>query len=259
MTPWSSDNPSHKFTRKNYLIDRRFQLKYAGLIVFATALVSAGLFAFLWKTSRAAVRESQTALDQSRNAAEASKRALGETQKAHEIIGKSYLDNPQHRDDPKALTRVMEAARLQDQYIKAQRAAIEKHNDALAPQQAAVVREQSTMLRGIILGLVGLVVLIGLLGIYFTHKVAGPVYKMKQLLKQVGDGKLAIATRLRKGDELQDFFEAFESMVATLRQRQEQEIAEFEKLIETAPTSGIGELVTRLTAMRDQLKRELEA
>ena len=59
-----------------------------------------------------------------------------------------------------------------------------------------------------------MVVLIGLLGIYFTHKVAGPVYKMKRLLKQVGQGNLRVEARLRKGDELQDFFDTFTQMVA---------------------------------------------
>ena len=39
------------------------------------------------------------------------------------------------------------------------------------------------MLYALVGGLTVLVVLIGLLGIYFTHKVAGPIYKMKMLLK----------------------------------------------------------------------------
>jgi nitrogen fixation/metabolism regulation signal transduction histidine kinase len=63
-----------------------------------------------------------------------------------------------------------------------------------------------------------MVVLIGLLGIYFTHKVAGPVFKMTRLLKQVGEGDLHVETRLRKGDELKDFFDTFAKMVFDLRQ-----------------------------------------
>ena len=62
-----------------------------------------------------------------------------------------------------------------------------------------------------------MVILIGLLGIYFTHKVVGPIYKMKLLLRQVGDGKLTFRGGLRKGDELQDFFEVFASMVEQLK------------------------------------------
>jgi geranylgeranyl reductase len=54
-------------------------------------------------------------------------------------------------------------------------------------------------------------------GIVFTHKVAGPIFKMKRLLRQVGAGKLVLRERLRKGDELQHFFEVFEEMVAELR------------------------------------------
>ena len=43
---------------------------------------------------------------------------------------------------------------------------------------------------------------------------------MKMLLKQVGDGKLNFQGKLRKGDELQDFFEVFAAMVEKLKERQ---------------------------------------
>ena len=81
-----------------------------------------------------------------------------------------------------------------------------KHK-ALLSQQQATISQQTTMLTSLVAGLALLVVLIGVLGIYFTHKVVGPIYKMKMLLRQVGDGKLNFYGKLRKGDELQDFFD----------------------------------------------------
>ena len=73
------------------------------------------------------------------------------------------------------------------------------------------------MLASLVGGLALMVAFIGVLGIYFTHKVAGPIYKMKGLLKRVGEGSLRVDSRLRRGDELQDFFDAFIEMVSSLR------------------------------------------
>ena len=67
-------------------------------------------------------------------------------------------------------------------------------------------------------GLALMVGLIGMFGIYFTHKVAGPIHKMKRLLADVGQGNLRVKARLRKGDELVDFFDAFTQMVSGLRE-----------------------------------------
>src|SRR5262249_57904348 len=100
-------------------------------------------------------------------------------------------------------------------------------------QQAAVIEhQQRAMLYGIVAALALLVVGIGIAGIVFTHKVAGPIFKMKRLLKQVGEGKLVVREKLRKGDELHHFFAAFEKMVHDLRAKQEAEIAKLDAIIE---------------------------
>ena len=40
-----------------------------------------------------------------------------------------------------------------------------------------------------------LVVLVGLLGVFFTHKVAGPIHRMRSLFKEVGDGGVHAVAR----------------------------------------------------------------
>jgi hypothetical protein len=54
-----------------------------------------------------------------------------------------------------------------------------------------------------------LVLVIGLAGVVVTHKIAGPVFKMKRLLGELAKCHFRVVARLRKGDELQDFFDAF--------------------------------------------------
>ena len=104
-----------------------------------------------------------------------------------------------------------------------------------------------------------MVLLIGVLGIYITHKVAGPIYKMKMLLRQVGDGKLTFHGRLRKGDELQDFFEAFATMVEKLSARQRRECELLEAAIEKAKAAGVSdEDIHNVIVVRDEMRAALD-
>lgn len=207
----------HQRSVKNYLIDSRFQLKYTGIIVGATLVISLILGLFLWSTSNKVVDESR---------------------KISDVVKMSIKDDPVYGDNPE-LTKAF--------------------SDSSSESDQKVLAQQRAMMVGVIGGLAVLVVLIGLLGIYFTHKVAGPIYKMKLLHKQVGSGKLSFRGGLRKGDELQDFFESFQAMVDSLRERQEKEITDLEAGIAAAKEAGASEdALAKLTAVRDEMKRSLE-
>ena len=115
------------------------------------------------------------------------------------------------------------------------------------------------MLTSLIAGLTLLVIFIGLLGIFFTHKVVGPIYKMKMLLRQVGEGKLNFQGRLRKGDELQDFFEVFAAMVEKLKERQRREVEELEAAMAAARQSGASDdAIAKIAGVRDEMKLALD-
>src|SRR6185436_8840109 len=130
-------------------------------------------------------------------------------------------------------------------------------------QATNVATQQNVLLLGLVAGLGLLVICVGLAGIVFTHKVAGPIFKMKRLLLQVGAGKLVVREKLRKGDELQHFFETFEKMVAELRSRQEAEIAKVDHILDKlsqAPVSqrGMKEFDEDGIELLRQLRREMQ-
>jgi HAMP domain-containing protein len=132
--------------------------------------------------------------------------------------------------------------------------------DEAAKSDAMVLAQQRSMMTGIVGGLGVLVVLIGLLGIFVTHKVAGPVHKMKFLLRNVAEGRLHFSVRaLRKGDELQDFFEEFIVMIDKVKARRRAEIARLDEGIAAARASGVeAAALEKLEAFRDSLQRSLE-
>src|SRR6185437_10745230 len=131
------------------------------------------------------------------------------------------------------------------------------HDKALSEQQSRLIRGQQIMLESLVGGLALMVVLIGLLGIYFTHKVAGPVFKMKRLLKQVGDGHLHVEARLRRGDELTDFFDAFTQMVEGLRQMESRQLADVEAALKALEGGSKDDASAALGRVREAMNHAL--
>ena len=115
------------------------------------------------------------------------------------------------------------------------------------------------ILLSIVAGILLLSLTLGVTGILVTHKLVGPAHKLKNLLGQVRDGHLKIAGKLRKGDELQDVFLAFEAMVDELRRRQAEEVTLLAGSIERAKAAGTpDDVVKDLTGLHDRMKAELE-
>ncbi len=223
--------PRYKRSIKNYLLDTRFQLKYTGMIIVVALAISAFMGGFLLRTSSAVVKQSEAIVQESK--------------KVSDVVKMSIKDDPIYGADPELAKAFSAASGASDQEI--------------VRQQEQLVQGQRRMMMAIVGGLTAMVILIGLLGIYFTHKVVGPIYKMKLLLRQVGDGKLNFQGKLRKGDELQDFFETFQQMVDKLKARQKTEVEELEAAIDAAKESGASEeAVAKIVGVRDAMKRALD-
>lgn len=111
----------------------------------------------------------------------------------------------------------------------------------------------------IVLGVLLLAVGLGATGIVVTHRLVGPAYRLKKLLREVRDGRLVVRGRLRKGDELQDIFEAFQEMIVSLRSAQEQEIALLEAAIERAKAAGVPkDAIADIESVRDRMRAALD-
>jgi methyl-accepting chemotaxis protein len=217
----------YKRSVRNYLIDSRFQLKYAGILVLVAVVISATMGGVLYQTTRAVVTES-TAL-------------VEESQKVSEVSRMNVKDLAS--DSPELMSEFSRE--------------VEAHDHNLAEQQASLIRRQRNMIVSLVGGLALMVVLIGLLGIYFTHKVSGPVHKMKGLLRKVGTGDLHVDARLRKGDELQDFFEAFTQMVASLRAFEGEQLGQIENALGAMERGQSPEAIVALRRVRDAMRAGL--
>ncbi len=232
MTPAATSPPSqqggYKRSARNYLLDSRFQLKYSGFLVLVAIVISGVMGAVLYETTLAVVGESSALVEESKKVSEVSRMNIRDLAS----------------DSPELLTEFNREA--------------DAHDKALSDQQARLIHGQQLMIESLVGGLALMVVLIGLLGIYFTHKVAGPIYKMKRLLKQVGDGHLHVDARLRRGDELTDFFDTFTQMVQGLRQMESKQLEDVEAAIKALEGGSQGDAAAALGRVRDAMNHALE-
>jgi nitrogen fixation/metabolism regulation signal transduction histidine kinase len=235
--------PSNQRSIKNYLLDARFQLKWTGRILFVALGISLVMGSFLHRTSGEVIEQSEKVI--------AAGDALArESQKNSDLVRMQIKG--QYADAPELAASFNAVAGAHDRKLIEQREQLERHAENTK-------RQQRNMILALVVGLSVLVVLIGLLGIYFTHKVVGPIYKMKQLLKQVGDGKLIFHGKLRKGDELQDFFDVFAAMVEKLKTRQAAEVELLSAAIDEAKAAGASdEVIDKVARVRDEMKGVLE-
>jgi methyl-accepting chemotaxis protein len=88
------------------------------------------------------------------------------------------------------------------------------------------------------------VFLIGVLSIFVSHKIAGPVYRLERSAKILASGDLTHSVKLRHGDELRDLEEAFNSMSDSLRR------------MVTKDREVIGRLVTAGNRLNETMKKK---
>jgi hypothetical protein len=237
-----TETGSYKRSFRNYLLDSRFQLRYAGYLVGVAVIICGVMGAVLYSTTRSMFEESERVVEQAQKVSE-------ESRKVSEVSRMNIKDLA--GDSPELLAEFNREAGEHDASIAAQQKAI-------LDQQAGLIHRQQVVIWSLGGGLALMVALIGLLGIYFTHKVAGPIHKMKRLLADVGQGNLRVQARLRKGDELQDFFDAFTHMVSSLRDIEKRQLEDVLRALAAVEGGKQAEATASLARVRDAMKHALE-
>ncbi len=229
----SGPPPRHQ---RRYLIDPRFQLKYTGLLVGVVLSVIVVLGAAIWRT--ASVASAQAAL-----ASEQAERALKEAATSAKLLKSSASGY----DDPNL------AKSLDDDLAAIDREQA-KNLAAVQAQRAEVERQRRNMVLLLGAGSGLLVAVLGVLGVFITHRIVGPVFRLKRLLRQVGTARLSISRRLRKGDELEDLFETFVQMTHSLEALQIGRVQTLRATIAKAEAADVPhEVMAGLKALDAQL------
>jgi nitrogen fixation/metabolism regulation signal transduction histidine kinase len=249
----------HQRRLRNYLLDSHFQLKYTSYLVAIAVVLSAALGVILWRTSEAVIAQSKEAVNQGEQVVALGREVVGESQKVSAVVQMNIVKDPVYSDNPALLEAFKMDAEKQDDRLKRQQEQLESQAASLKKQSGELARQQTVMFRTLTAVLVLLVFGIGLAGIVVTHKVAGPIFKMKRQIKDVGEGRLKIPGKLRKGDELVDFFDAFDVMVRSLRARQESEIQMLDQALESLKGKATEQDIEPLIELRKEMQSALDA
>lgn len=219
--------PKPRRRLRNYLLDPRFQLRYAGLLAGAALVVFGALGAVIIRSGRVAAEVSNGAVDIANVAADQAERALRESRASAQLLQLQRLTDS--GGDP-AVARAMEAQLALDE-AAGQRAlrAVQQQREQARAQRLEIERiRRRTVWMVIAAGVAMGLALFGV-GIVLSHRVVGPSYRLKQLFWKVSRGDLTITEKLRDGDELVDLFEAFTSMVAALRAQQANDLTSLDQ------------------------------
>ncbi|GMU00830.1 hypothetical protein KH5H1_49500 [Corallococcus caeni] len=109
---------------------------------------------------------------------------------------------------------------------------------------------------------VGLGIALGLFGLLFTHRVAGPVHVMSLYVAALAAGRYPRLRPLRRKDELRAFFARFSEAVDRIRQREADEALALEKALDVlkdvATTPESREALATLEALRTRKRQAVD-
>jgi nitrogen fixation/metabolism regulation signal transduction histidine kinase len=239
----ASHEAGKKRRLRNFLIDPSFQLKFTVYLVAVTVVLTAVLGVFLLRNTQALLDQANASLEARSDAAEAS-RELSNATLSNELL--------QKMGDPVFVAQLQATSRTIDERYEAERAAIVKQREELGRRQR---------LMWMVLGgtLVTFIILIALLTIVFTHRVAGPLMRIRRMVKDVAEGHLRPPPYgLREKDELKDIFDATRSMVHVLRRQQEDDALVLSHALERAQQQGVaGDWLEDLRSLESRIKGRL--
>jgi nitrogen fixation/metabolism regulation signal transduction histidine kinase len=248
----------HQRKLRNYILDAHFQLKYAGFLVAIAFVLSSFLGLILWRTSDAVIAESRESVAVGQQVVERGRDVVKESKKVNAVVQMNIVRDPAYADNPALLAAFQSDAKDNDDKLNGQQSGLEQQAARLKQQSAKIEQQQRSMGTVLVLVLALLVVGVGLAGIVVTHRVAGPIYKMRRQLRELGDGNYKVPYPLRKGDELVDFFEEFRTMVKHLRARQEQEIQLLDRAILNLQEKTTEGELTELKSLRANMQASLD-
>jgi methyl-accepting chemotaxis protein len=108
----------------------------------------------------------------------------------------------------------------------------------------------------IFLNAIGLIAT-SIISIFFTHRIAGPVYRLRQIMRDVGDGNLSQFAQFRKEDELQELAAGFDEMILGMNRRVYGLRSRADAVLKASSSAAPGAQVTGLSHEANQLVADL--
>lgn len=187
-------------SRKQTIIDRRFQLRTTFSIIGTTCLILLIVIAIMGI-----------------NAVQNNKRLKDIIAKQRDICSsqENVLNTLVLIDEKKSWNSLSVARVRVSENIR--------KNKDMMNENTVIIEE---MAQGNNMLLNGIIIFVILLGVIFyfvlirkTHQISAPIYLLTQYMEEIIEGKYPEVRPIRKGDEFREFYQLFERMVETLKER----------------------------------------
>jgi hypothetical protein len=100
------------------------------------------------------------------------------------------------------------------------------------------------------------VLALGIWGVLITHRVAGPVLVLSRYTQALGEGHFPMIRQLRKGDELQMYFDTFRHAVEQIKRREAQEADQLEAAAARLAAGNQGDDAAAVDLIRRLVERK---
>ena len=95
--------------------------------------------------------------------------------------------------------------------------------------------------------------------LFISHKIAGPLFRFEQELKEIGQGNLKNRIKLRKKDQTTALAECINDMTAGLHEKVSRILTELERILESAPNKNIPpDVIEELEHLRREITDNLK-
>ena len=107
------------------------------------------------------------------------------------------------------------------------------------------------------------IALVALMGIFLTHRIAGPIYAMVRCIREVDQGRYTEKMKIRDNDELGFLVRNFNAMVTSLHTRTENDILALEAIDEDLKKdekiASNEELLSRFSEIKEAYKKRISS
>lgn len=121
--------------------------------------------------------------------------------------------------------------------------------DPMGPELAKLDGVRKEMVRLLVFLQLLFVVVTFCVSIFVSHRIAGPLYKLKKFLVAAKEGKLG-ELHFRKSDHFQDLAESFNEMADGIRATASSAAHHVEQAMKSSDSKGKGELEKALASLR---------
>ena len=176
----------NKNIRKQYVIDKKFQLRTTFSIIGVVTIITACIIAAI---------ATSVAYNNSK---------IENIYEIEDNVVHFLTSRPQGVSDPTYKNAIKDIA--------------QNHSDNMQTLKQ-IIKYNKILLIILLIFVISQGMVLYILLIKKTHRISGPVYVMSNYIKEIINGNFPNMRALRKNDELQDFYELLKQMVDTLRNR----------------------------------------